>query len=189
MLFSTCLVFAVLGRTGYPVPSQSKASAASVTVAKPTSLSAASLLAAEKHASGFVVGHDKKSLSVTGPSARLVVRTGPKSDMMSYRIKGIRNPTIIVNPGARLSVFFVNADDDMLHNLRFTALAPPFAAKIGNRGSVGSTDLHPMKGERYSAQVLTVVVSKTPGTYYYLCTIPGHAAAGMFGKLVVRNRG
>ncbi len=28
----------------------------------------------------------------------------------------------------------------------------------------------------------------TPGTYRYLCPVPGHAAKGMIGKLIVASR-
>ncbi len=106
--------------------------------------------------------------------------------MMSYRIMGLRNPAITVPAGAKLSILFVNADDDMLHNLRFTGIRPPFDAKIGKTGSAGSSDVPHIKGKSLYGQELTLTTPAKTGTYYYICTIPGHAAAGMFGKLIVR---
>ncbi len=42
----------------------------------------------------------------------------------------------------------------------------------------------PQGGSWYEAT--TTFMAPTPGTYYYLCPVPGHAQAGMWGKLVVR---
>ncbi len=157
------------------------------TATKPKTLSSKALSAAEKTVKGVSMGADKKSLLVGGVSARLVVTTGPENDMMSYRIKGLRNPTITMKPGTKLSILFVNTDEDMLHNLRFTAKAPPFDAKIGKAGSTGSSDLPHRAASGYTGQELAFVAPKRAGTYYYVCTIPGHASAGMFGKLVVKG--
>ncbi len=153
---------------------------------RPTLMTAKALAATDKRASGATIGADRKSVMVKGKSARLVVRTGPKSDMMSYRIMGLRNPTITVPSGAKLTILFVNVDDDMLHDLRITASQPPFASKIGKTVSSGSSALPPMKGENFSGQELTIMAPSNSGAYSYLCTTPGHAAAGMFGKLIVK---
>ena len=44
----------------------------------------------------------KTTLTFTDNNIRLVVITGPEDDMLSYRIQGIRNPTLVVPPGATL---------------------------------------------------------------------------------------
>lgn len=158
----------------------------SVAAAKPRALTASAIAVAEKKASGAAIASDKQSLIVAGKSARIIIRTGPESDMMSYRIKGLRNPTLSVAAGAKLSILFINADGDMLHNLRFTAKKSPYPAKPGSAGSSGSADLAHAKGAPYSGQELMLIVPKQKGIYAYVCTIPGHAAAGMSGKLIVR---
>lgn len=61
--------------------------------------------------------------------------------------------------------------------------------KVTNKGSIthdfkilGKKTKSLTKGK---AQTITVVFKK-PGKYAYLCTLPGHAAAGMKGTLTVK---
>lgn len=145
-----------------------------------------SLKKAEKSSSKAAIGKDKKSISFVGKTVRLVVHTGPEEDMMSFRIRNLRNPSITVARGATLKVLFVNTDGDMLHNMRFTADKAPFDTKMGNDGSSGSTSLKPKSGKTYSGQEMVVKVPSKPGTYTYVCTVAGHAAAGMYGRIIVR---
>ncbi len=157
-----------------------------VKAGKQALMTAKEIASVEKRSSGASIGADKNSVVVKGKNARIVVRTGPKSDMMSYRLMGIRNPTITVPAGAKLIILFVNVDDDMLHDLHFTVSLPPFESKVNRIGSVGSSALPPMKGKSFSTQKITFTAPTKVGTYTYLCTTAGHAAAGMFGKLVVK---
>lgn len=60
---------------------------------------------------------DKTSLGFTEKEIRLVVTTGPEDDMLSYRIQELRNPTLVVPPGATLKILFVNTDYDMRHDI------------------------------------------------------------------------
>lgn len=129
---------------------------------------------------------DRKTLSIPAKSARLVVHTGPDNDMLSFRIQGLRNPTLVVKPGAVLRILFVNSDEDMFHNLRFGAGKAPFPAKPGHAGTVGTADLpHEASGKLFG-QELVIKAPMKPGAYTYVCTIAGHAAAGMYGTLQVR---
>lgn len=164
----------------------SSADGFTVSGAKKVTLTAGGLAGAKKKATTGSIGSDKKSITFSANSARLVVETGPKNDMMSYRIQGLRNPPLLVKPGATLHVLFVNTDDDMLHSLRFTSKVTPFDAKIGLKGSVGSADLKPMSGKSLFGQEFTVKVPSKKGSYSYICTTPGHAAAGMYGTITVR---
>ena len=157
-----------------------------VSGAKKLSVSASSLAGAKKKGTTGNVSADKKSISFSAKSVRLVVETGPKKDMMSYRIQGIRNPSLIVKSGTTLHILFVNTDDDMFHSLRFTAKVAPFDAKIGNTSSVGSGDLTHMTTKSFFGQEFTVKVPTKKGTYSYVCTTAGHAAAGMYGTITVR---
>ena len=122
----------------------------------------------------------------TSSSMRLVIRTGPKNDMMSFRIKGKRNPTLTVKHGATLRVLFVNSDDDMKHNVRFMATRPPFATDVSNAGSVGSDALAPLSGKIFHAEELVLKAPENAGTFSYVCTVKGHAAAGMYGTIIVK---
>src|SRR5688572_327534 len=69
---------------------------------------------------------DKTTLTFTEKDIRLVVITGPEDDMLSYRIQGVRNPTLAVPAGARMTILFVNVDVDMRHDLRFGHIAGKF---------------------------------------------------------------
>ncbi len=164
----------------------SSADGFSVSGAKKMTVNASKLAGAKKKATVGSIGSDKKSLTFGASSIQLVVETGPKRDMMSYRIQGLRNPSLKVKAGAILHILFVNTDDDMFHSLRFTAKVAPFDAKIGNTSSVGSGDLAHMSTKSFFGQEFTLKGPKKKGTYSYVCTTAGHAAAGMYGTITVR---
>jgi len=111
----------------------------------------------------------------------------------TFRIAGLVNPTLVVRPGARVSIEVVNADADTAHGLVITAggdtrswmpmmtTGPAFAGSalwfLGNPTSAG-----------LQVGNLTFTAT-TPGTYRYLCAVPGHARKGMTGMfLVAANR-
>ncbi len=132
------------------------------------------------------VSADKKTLTFTGKAIRLVVTTGPDNDMMSFRIQGLRNPTLVLPRRATLRVLFVNSDEDMKHNLKFADDQPPYAGKPTLKYPAGSHDLAPGKEKSRHAEELVVVGPEEAGKFSYVCTISGHAAAGMYGLVVVR---
>ena len=164
----------------------SSADGFTVSGAQKMTVNASKLAGAKKKATVGSVGSDKKSITFSASSIQLVVETGPNKDMMSYRIQSLRNPSLIVKPGATLHILFVNTDDDMFHSLRFTAKVAPFDAKIGSKGSVGSSDLPHMSTKSFFGQEFTLKVPTNKGNYSYVCTTAGHAAAGMYGTITVR---
>jgi rusticyanin len=164
----------------------SSADGFTVSGAKKMTVTASKLASAKKKATVGSIGLDKKSLTFNGSSIQLVVETGPKTDMMSYRVQGLRNPSLMVKAGATLHILFVNTDDDMFHSLRFTTKRAPFDAKIGSKGSVGSSDLAHMSTKSFFGQEFTLKVPMKKGMYRYVCTTAGHAAAGMYGTITVR---
>lgn len=82
-------------------------------------------------------------------------------------IKGQVNPELKVPEGAVVAITVVNGDGAM-HDVA----VPEFNAQSDNLVGVGSA-------------TTIVFRANKAGTFEYLCTIPGHRAAGMFGKLVV----
>ncbi len=164
----------------------SSADGFTVSGAKKLTVTASTLASAKKKATTGSVSADKKSITFSAASVRLVVETGPKNDMMSYRIQGLRNPSLVVKAGATLHIQFVNTDDDMLHSLRFSSKVAPFDARIGTKGSVGSADLKPLSGKSFFGQEFTLKAPAKKGSYSYVCTTAGHAAAGMYGTITVR---
>ena len=111
----------------------------------------------------------------------------------TFRIAGLVNPAVTVPAGAKVSIEVINADPDTAHGLVITASAdtsspmpmmtsqPAFAGSavwfLGNPTTAG---MH--------AGILTFTAA-TPGTYQYLCPVPGHAQKGMAGTFTVRNAG
>ena len=153
-----------------------------LTAARPLTLTAAQAAAAEKTATHGTVSADKKTLTFHQRLVRLVIRSGPANDMLSYRIGGLRNPALVVPAGATLKMLFVNMDDDMTHNLRLTVQNMPFK---GTLKSAGTADL-PHKSRAGAHAEVLILRLPIAGTYTYLCTVPGHAPGGMFGTLIVR---
>jgi rusticyanin len=107
----------------------------------------------------------------------------------TFRIASMVNPTITVPAGAKVSIRVVNADPDTAHGLVIT-------------GSSGRSSWMPMMTDRpvfpgaalwflgnpttagMHTGTLTFTTA-TPGTYHYLCPVPGHAQKGMTGTYTV----
>jgi len=84
---------------------------------------------------------------------------------------GFKLSKSVLRPGA--AVFRTVNDGAVEHDFRIKGLAPP--AGVGT----------PILGSGQRA-TLTVRFGKV-GRYTYICTVPGHAAAGMKGKLIVKK--
>ncbi len=124
-------------------------------------------------------------LTFTATEIRLVVTTGPEDDMLSYRIQGVRNPTLVVPSGATLKILFVNTDLDMKHDLLFGDLAGPFALAPEVKNTAGSSRLIPQaEDETLSAEELTIKAGEN-GQFTYFCSVRGHAKGGMWGNIAV----
>lgn len=81
--------------------------------------------------------------------------------------KGQVNPEMRVAEGAVVQVNILNGDG-ALHDFSI----PEFSVKSDQIGGKGSA-------------TAVVFRANKSGTFEYLCTLPGHKAAGMFGKLIV----
>lgn len=154
----------------------------------PKTLTPSALSMAQKTVTPGKVSADKKSLTFVQKTIRLVTVTGPDSDMLSYRIDRLRNPTLIVPRNATLKMLFINADGDMFHNIRFGAwrAAYPTTADSLLKTSVGTPPLPHGTETLHHAEELTLRVPSKPGKYAYFCTVRGHAPGGMYGTLIVR---
>lgn len=128
---------------------------------------------------------DGTNLSFTEKEVRLVVFTGPEDDMLSYRIQGMRNPTLVVPSGATLKVLFVNMDIDMRHDVHFGHVVGTFPIAPDIAMSPGSSLLgHRSEDDLYSAEEV-VVKANSDGQYIYFCSVRGHAKGGMWGNIAV----
>ena len=128
---------------------------------------------------------ESSNLTFTEKEIRLVVKTGPEDDMLSYRIQGVRNPNLIVPAGATLKILFVNSDEDMRHDVRFGHIMKDFEIAVDIAETVGSNRLE-SKTEDGSMQAEELVIKAgEDGAYKYFCSIRGHAKGGMWGNIFV----
>ena len=140
----------------------------------------AALEAAEPKAKVSASG---KALIFPDSMISLIIRTGPEDDMLSYRVQGIRNPTLVVRAGTTMRILFVNVDDDMIHDLRLGDVKPPDTI-----GTVGTHRLPSSETKTFSAEEITIRAVGT-GRYPYFCSYKSHAANGMRGWIVAMKAG
>ncbi|HLA94985.1 MAG TPA: hypothetical protein VK612_04635 [Pyrinomonadaceae bacterium] len=128
---------------------------------------------------------DAATLSFTEKDIRLVVITGPEDDMLSFRIQGVRNPTLAIPAGARLTILFVNVDVDMRHDIRFGHIVGDFTIVPGIEETAGTTKLAATSEDQTHQAEEIVVTANESGQYKYYCTVRGHAKGGMWGHIAV----
>ena len=93
------------------------------------------------------------------------------------------NPTIFANVGDKL-VFDVVNDGKSFHAFGVTAADEGFEGIFP--GSEIAAATNPLKaGEGGTSEFIPT----EPGTYYYICTVPGHRMQGMVGEIVVTEAG
>lgn len=128
---------------------------------------------------------DGTTLTFTEKEIRLVVATGPEDDMLSYRIQGVRNPTLVVPSGALIKILFVNVDEDMKHDIRFGHVMGEFTANPSNAETAGADKLA-AKSEDGSMNAEDLVLrASEDGMYKYFCSVGSHAKGGMWGNIAV----
>ncbi|MFB5606525.1 MAG: plastocyanin/azurin family copper-binding protein [Candidatus Nitrosomaritimum yanchengensis] len=89
------------------------------------------------------------------------------------------NPTINANVGDKI-IFNVENAGKGFHAFGVTAEEEGFSGIIG--GSEVASAASPLKaGDSGSSEF----VPTEPGTYYYICTVPGHRDLGMVGEIIV----
>lgn len=143
----------------------------------------AALAALEK---GQTLGKkDKTNLTFTEKEIRLVVLTGPEDDMLSFRIQGMRNPTLVFPSGARFTILFINVDVDMRHDVRLGhvtgefPLAPEIGETAGSAKLVAKADDGTIQAEEM------VIKANDEGLFKYFCSVRSHAKGGMWGHIAI----
>lgn len=119
-------------------------------------------------------------------NVRLVVLTGPPNDMLSYRVNGRTNPILQFRTGAKIHLLFINMDDDMKHDFRLASGWMKKFDKVGLNFGTGSEILKPRTKTIAHAEELEIALPSFPGKRTYLCTVPGHAQGGMYGKILLK---
>jgi nitrite reductase (NO-forming) len=93
------------------------------------------------------------------------------------------NPTIMANVGDKI-IFDVVNDGKSFHSFGVTAAEEGFEGIFP--GSEIAAATNPLKaGEGGTSEFIPT----EPGTYYYICTVPGHRMQGMVGEIVVGESG
>lgn len=110
--------------------------------------------------------------SLGTPTRTFTLKTGVSQGKFAFTgvgggIDGMVNPDLQVKPGDVVQITLMNGDN-MLHDLTVPDLGVG-TEQIAKKGSQAS---------------LTFKATKE-GTYAYFCSIPGHRAAGMEGKLII----
>ena len=139
---------------------------------------------------GASVDRAARTITFTAMNVNLVVLASPSMPAESFRIAGMTDPAIVVPAGARVSIELVNADEDMAHGLVVTSAgaarswmpmmtaAPAFpGSALWFLGEPATAGMH--------AGTLTFTAT-APGSYQYLCPVPGHAQEGMAGAFIVK---
>ncbi len=136
----------------------------------------------------------KNSTIYINSSTSLLVMAGPMNapSMYSFEILGLFNPTLVIKEGVTVNFIVVNIDTDSEHNFVLSSHGPPYPYMTG---------METMNSEGYPSMASMIFLPPTssghfyyynmsytfsqPGVYWYLCTYPGHAENGMYGKIVV----
>jgi rusticyanin len=123
-------------------------------------------------------------------NVNLAVLASPSMPAESFRIAGMTNPAITVPAGAHVSIQLFNADTDMAHGLVITSASaarswmPMMTAVPAFPGSALWFLGEPTAAGMH-AGTLTFTAA-APGSYKYLCPVPGHAQEGMAAAFIVK---
>jgi rusticyanin len=132
------------------------------------------------------------TVTFTGRNVALTAVASPAGGPdETFRIAGLTNPHVVVPAGARVTIHVINADPDTAHGMVITTshdlsswmpmmtARPAFTgAALWFLGDPTAAGMH--------AGTLTFTAAN-PGTYHYLCPVPGHAQKGMAGQLIVAS--
>jgi rusticyanin len=140
---------------------------------------------------GAQVSKAANTITFTAKTVRLAVVASPSGGPdETFRVAGLVNPRIIVPAEARVTIQLVNADPDTAHGLVVTAGSanaswmPMMTARPAFTGSALWFLGNPTSAGLHEGTI--TFAAATPGTYQYLCPVPGHAQKGMAGTLTVR---
>ncbi len=124
-----------------------------------------------------------------------LIARAPRHPDMSFEAGGLTNPTLCVSQGTHVTLKVMNMDygPGMAHGLVITSAKPPYPVRFGRQLPHVLADI-PALPPRSSARPQTAryaektvrFIAERPGTYYYICPVPGHALAfRMYGRFVV----
>ncbi len=140
---------------------------------------------------GASIDQNTNTATYTGRSVTLVALASPHGKPnMTWEIDGLVNPTVVMRPGTQVDVVLVNTDWGYMHGFELTVTPPPYPS-MAMAGVTDDFFLMPLpprtttdtSSASYYTRSANLIAAS--GTYHYLCPVPGHAAMGMFGMIVV----
>ncbi len=139
---------------------------------------------------GVKINKSDNSIEFYGQSVSIPIIASPKNaaDMYAFGVYGLINPTIIVRKDAKITIRFVNEDDDMYHNIAVVNSRPPYpymSMMIGEAFADSFVSPVPEASNNKYPIISNSFTASRTGTFYYICQIMGHASNGMYGKLMV----
>jgi len=119
----------------------------------------------------------------------VMVGAPPGRSGMYWQADGLVNPTIVIPAGSSVTVNFADGDPGTIHGWELTTAGPPFPVMAMMAGQVAAPGafampVSPPSGSNWYGRTLHFAAPPA-GTYHYICPVPGHAASGMWGTLVV----
>ena len=139
---------------------------------------------------GASIDRAARTVTFTTANVNLVVLASPSMPAESFRIAGMTDPAVSVPAGARVTIELVNADADMAHGLVIMpagtarSAVPMMTATPSFTGSALWFLGRPTAAGLHAGTL--AFTAATPGSYQYLCPVPGHAREGMAGTFTVR---
>lgn len=141
---------------------------------------------------GATVSRSANTITFTAANVRLTAVTSPAGGPdETFRIAGLVNPKLVVPAGAHVTITVINADHDTAHGMVITAAKdagswmPMMTARPAFAGSALWFLGNPTGAGMHTGTL--AFTAATPGTYRYLCAVPGHARKGMTGQFIVTS--
>lgn len=128
-------------------------------------------------------------ISFNQPDVNLTLFGGPEGADGKFVAGGLVNPTIKVKKGSRVTLNFINEDEGMPHGIEVIASPPPYAYMTMMQGPVYPGAYVPVIPQAINGQypnASATFVASQSGTFYYICQVPGHAAKGMYGEVIIQ---
>lgn len=139
---------------------------------------------------GSIPNRAARTITFTTMAVSLTAIAGPSISAGAFRIAGMTDPAISVPDGARVTVTLVIAGNGMAHGLVIVPVGAAHSAMpmMTAAPSFAGAALW-FLGQSTAAGMHTGTITFTaiaPGSYQYLCPVPGHARLGMAGDFTVR---
>lgn len=134
------------------------------------------------------VDKSTNTITYTGTNVKIVMLGGPEEADGKFVIAGLINPTLRIPKEANVTMQLINEDKGMPHGVEITNAQPPYAYMLMMQGAAyPDSVINPIPEAARSQYPSAQVTFKAgyAGEFYYICQYPGHAAKGMFGKVII----